>query len=270
MPSGGDLRYRLTFGNRGVTSLAGGAARSPFLPGPRSCPRRTVCCRRPASSSGRSVRSPRGPAESRDLVVHVDAVAGQVLAGDATLSAGGAETRAPESGARRRVDSPLTVTLAAGPDPVGPGEPLLVFLTVANRGAAMVPGVQAALRVPREVAAIDPAAAGGPTCNLGASFGCDPLGAGTMDRRRSGAGAERDVQPSGDDAVRTGRYAAPVRSSSSRAEALATDGTRSGRAATTSRCAPVARSRWSSTRRPEPAAAEWRSSATRVVMAIAV
>lgn len=174
IPPGGELRYRLTFANRGLTPLAGAALMIPIPPGTSFTS---------ASDGGAPVGGviewplgdlAAGASGVRDLAVQVDAVAGQVIAAEAALTGGGAEAHAQHL-ARVGDEEPLTVTLAAGPDPIGPGEPLLVSLTVTNRGNAMLPGVLASLRLPVGVAGVEPAAAGGPTCNQGVSFGCDPL-----------------------------------------------------------------------------------------------
>ena len=139
VPPGGDLRYRLTFGNRGVAPLAGGTARMAIPPGTSFVSASDDVTPQSGIVEWALGDLAAGASGTRDLVVHVDAVAGQILAAEATLDAGGAQTVAQHL-ARIEAVSALTVTLDAGPDPVGPGEPVLVSLTVTNRGLTHAAG----------------------------------------------------------------------------------------------------------------------------------
>jgi uncharacterized repeat protein (TIGR01451 family) len=169
-----ELRYRFTVGNRGVTALTDATLSIPIPPGTSF-----VSASDGAMPDGGLIEWPLGDLAAgasgvRELVVHVDAVAGQAIAADASLTAGGGTTQAQHL-ARVGAAPPLSASLAAGPDPIGPGEALLVSFTLTNRGLTPLAGVQAALRVPAGVAGIETAAASDAVCNQGVSFGCDPL-----------------------------------------------------------------------------------------------
>lgn len=175
--AGEPLHYRLTFGNRGTEMLAA-AELSLRIPAGTAFV---------SGSDGAGVVDgsvvwtlgdlPPGAAGVREVVLLVDAAAvqGVAIAGEAELLAGGAVARA-QTVTHVQDDQPLTLSLAVGPDPVTPGEAQQILVTITNRGLVSLFEVQAALRVPPEVAPWAPAftvPAG--SCRVGASFGCDNL-----------------------------------------------------------------------------------------------
>ncbi len=174
---GDDLHYTITFGNRGMTMVTG-----PMLVVP--LPLGTTFGS--ASDGGQPMDDrvewtlddlPNGAGGTRELVLHVDpsAVEGTPLVAHATLSGAGAESRA-QSVARVQEDVPLTVTISAAPDPVTPGQTLIVSLTVKNDGTVPLFNVAATIRVPPEVTPFPTnQTTGGALCNAGATFACDNL-----------------------------------------------------------------------------------------------
>ncbi len=179
-----DLVYTVTFGNRGI-----GMVSNPMLELP--VPRGTML--QSASDEGHLVDGAAvwaledlapGASGVRELRVHVDpAVAqGEPIAAGVTLAGVSGEARA-QAVTWAQAEVPLTANLAIGPDPVTPGESMQVSLTVTNRGALPLFGVQAAIRMPAETSSTPTnIATGGPVCNAGATFACDGL-----ERARSGS-----------------------------------------------------------------------------------
>jgi hypothetical protein len=125
------------------------------------------------------------------------------------MLASGIEEAVAQTVARVEPAPDLTVSLVAGPEPVAPGEPLAVSLTITNRGATDMFGVTAELRVPPEVLPFAPADADGPVCNRGASFSCDNLERAiwTIGNLAAGHGVTLNIPPvvlSGQTAQRSG------------------------------------------------------------------
>jgi hypothetical protein len=108
----------------------------------------------------------------RELMVVVDiaAEAGEPILADAMLIAG---SRVAHAHAVTQVQEgvPLSVTLTAAPDPVMPGQSVLVSLMVTNTGPVDLFGVTAGIRMPQEVTAFGQ----GLTTGGGVCFGtiCD-------------------------------------------------------------------------------------------------
>jgi uncharacterized repeat protein (TIGR01451 family) len=172
------LHYTLTFGNRSTGLLPGAMLELPVPAGTTF---------QSASGGGTPTNGTvtwslgdLGPGASgvRELVVQVDPTAGRLIAAEATLTSGSAEVRA-QTATRVETGAALTASMTLEPDPVAPGEALLVALTVANRGATELFGVQATVRVPPEVAPfatnLTSGASGTVTCNSGGTFACDNL-----------------------------------------------------------------------------------------------
>jgi len=170
--SGSELHYRLAYGNRGVATMPGATIEM-------TVPLGTTF--ESASDGGVIVTDtvtwflgdlPAGASGVRELVVQVDAPSGQAIAAAATLASGAASVDA-ETITRVETLPPLSLSVSLGPDPVAPGEPMLVTLTVTNRGPIELFDVAAAIRIPPEVSAVGTADATGASCRVGATFACD-------------------------------------------------------------------------------------------------
>lgn len=175
--TGALLRYTLTYGNRGVTPLMNAVLTMPSPDGTSV----------ESASDGGDLEDgivtwelgnlAAGASGERELVVRVtDGTGdGELILADATLAVDTTATRASTVTAVEN-DVPLTLTIAANPDPVEPGETMEVTLTVTNRGPLPLFGVAAEIRVPIETTAISPSFANeAVSCAAGATFSCDNL-----------------------------------------------------------------------------------------------
>lgn len=168
----GDLLYTLTFGNRG-TGLLPNTVLEMALPAGTSFQNASNL----GVVSAGMVRwtlgdlTP-GASGTRELLVRVDpgVTPGEPIRAEATLVSGTASARAQEI-TQVESASPLTIELAAGPDPVQPSETLLLSLTLTNRGLVDLFDVATAVRMPPELAAVN----AGFASNAPACFGgiCD-------------------------------------------------------------------------------------------------
>ena len=172
----GSLVYTLTFGNRGVSTLNGAQLRMPL-------PEGTTLIT--ASDGGMALGGDvvwmlgdlnAGASGVRQLEVQVDdiAVEGSLVLAQAALSAGVADARA-NAVTRVQSDAPLALDVTAAPDPVSPGQSVLLSVIATNAALVNVFGITASVRVPPEVATFSATLTGGGNCSRGASFGCDPL-----------------------------------------------------------------------------------------------
>ena len=151
-----DLRYRITFGNRGIGLLSNVMIEMPVPAGTTF---------QSASDGGAETDGvvrwtvgdlAPGATGVREVVVQVNAnvTAGEPIVSD-TLATSGAVTAHAKTVTQVETDVPLTLQLTASPDPVAPGEALLLSLTVTNRGLVELADVVAALRIPVELLAVN-------------------------------------------------------------------------------------------------------------------
>jgi hypothetical protein len=155
-----ELRYAVRYGNRGLTALTAATLDVPLPAGTNF-----ISATDGGTLANGTVTWPLGDLAAgangvREMIVEVDSNAGEAIAAQAML-ASGIEEAVAQTVARVQPAPDLTVSLVAGPEPVAPGEPLAVSLTITNRGATDLFGVTAELRVPPEVLPFAPADADG-------------------------------------------------------------------------------------------------------------
>lgn len=160
------LRYTLSFGNRSAQLQMDGTLTMPVPVGTTL-----------ESASGGGIETSGsvvwalgnlalGDSGLRDVVVRINDTVreGQTVTAAATLTAGSALAEA-QAITHVQTAAALTARIDVGPDPVVPGETLLVSLTVTNRGPVDLFSVMAAVRMPAEIAAFGAGfASDGPAC----------------------------------------------------------------------------------------------------------
>lgn len=170
------LRYTLTYGNRGFSTLADGTIEMPLPEGVTF---------QSASHGGLLVDDvvvwalgdlTAGAVGTIDLFVTVDdtTISGTLLSATATLIAGNTEARA-SAVTPVEIGLPLSIHVGVGPDPAPPGEPIAISVMITNHAPTTLFDVIGLIRVPPEVAAFAPNMTNGGNvqCRVGATFGCD-------------------------------------------------------------------------------------------------
>ncbi len=152
---GGELSYRLSFGNQSTTTAAQGTLLRLALPAGAEFVS--------ATDGGAFIAGGvewmlgtlnKGDAGSREVVVQVDAAlpSGAVLCAAATIDDdSGRRTRATVE-TRAQAGVPLPLTIEVTPDPAQPGALLSGMLTVKNTGPIALLGVQVEVFLPDEIA----------------------------------------------------------------------------------------------------------------------